>query len=139
MLNRLHFSECVVHNPLFALVEIISKLKDAKGKILIPGFYKGVEDSEQRRIESLEAAALQRGALSQNRSRLQGFDGRAGIFSSLSNLGASNAGSAWHARWIRGSGSEDGNSCSALRRRFPCGFVPNQDPEDIFKRYMRIR
>ena len=28
-------------NPLFALIEIISKLKDSKGKILIPGFYKG--------------------------------------------------------------------------------------------------
>src|ERR1700694_4084678 len=26
-------------NPLFALIEIISKLKDADGKILIPGFY----------------------------------------------------------------------------------------------------
>src|SRR5580693_6632583 len=30
-------------NPLFALIEIISKLKDAKGKILIPGFYKNVK------------------------------------------------------------------------------------------------
>src|SRR5947209_9910971 len=30
-------------NPFFALIEIISKLKDAKGKILIPGFYKGVK------------------------------------------------------------------------------------------------
>ena len=30
-------------NPLFALVEIISKLKDAKGKILIPGFYDDVK------------------------------------------------------------------------------------------------
>src|ERR1700721_81281 len=30
-------------NPLFGLVEILSKLKDAKGKILIPGFYKGVK------------------------------------------------------------------------------------------------
>jgi acetylornithine deacetylase/succinyl-diaminopimelate desuccinylase-like protein len=30
-------------NPLFALVEIISKLKDSKGKVLIPGFYKGVK------------------------------------------------------------------------------------------------
>src|SRR3981189_3545678 len=29
-------------NPLFALIEIISKLKDAKGKILIPGFYQHV-------------------------------------------------------------------------------------------------
>jgi acetylornithine deacetylase/succinyl-diaminopimelate desuccinylase-like protein len=30
-------------NPLFALIEIISRLKDAKGKVLIPGFYKGVK------------------------------------------------------------------------------------------------
>jgi acetylornithine deacetylase/succinyl-diaminopimelate desuccinylase-like protein len=30
-------------NPLFALVEIISELKDAKGKILIPGFYEHVK------------------------------------------------------------------------------------------------
>src|ERR1700723_2917680 len=30
-------------NPFFALIEIISKLKDAKGKVLIPGFYKGVK------------------------------------------------------------------------------------------------
>lgn len=30
-------------NPLFGLIEIISKLKDAKGKILIPGFYKNVK------------------------------------------------------------------------------------------------
>src|SRR5690348_5288219 len=30
-------------NPLFALVEIISKLKDAKGRILIPGFYSKVK------------------------------------------------------------------------------------------------
>ena len=30
-------------NPLFALIEIISKLKDSKGKILIPGFYKNVK------------------------------------------------------------------------------------------------
>ena len=26
-------------NPFFALIEIISKMKDAKGKVLIPGFY----------------------------------------------------------------------------------------------------
>src|SRR5690349_10665819 len=30
-------------NPLFALVEIISKLKDAKGRVLIPGFYTKVK------------------------------------------------------------------------------------------------
>ncbi len=30
-------------NPLFALVDIISKLKDSKGRILIPGFYRNVK------------------------------------------------------------------------------------------------
>src|ERR1700676_402864 len=30
-------------NPLFALIVIISKLKDSKGKVLIPGFYKDVK------------------------------------------------------------------------------------------------
>ena len=30
-------------NPLFALIEIISKLKDADGKVLIPGFYDDVQ------------------------------------------------------------------------------------------------
>src|ERR1700681_2630330 len=30
-------------NPLFALIEIISKLKDSKGKVLSPGFYKDVK------------------------------------------------------------------------------------------------
>ena len=30
-------------NPLFALIEIISQLKDSKGKVLIPGFYKNVK------------------------------------------------------------------------------------------------
>src|SRR5215831_12662725 len=30
-------------NPFFALIEVISRLKDAKGKILIPGFYSKVK------------------------------------------------------------------------------------------------
>lgn len=33
----------VAPNPFFALIEVISKLKDAKGRILIPGFYKGMK------------------------------------------------------------------------------------------------
>src|SRR6202034_4365187 len=39
-------------NPLFALVEIISKLKDAKGKILIPGFYKGVKTPSKDELKA---------------------------------------------------------------------------------------
>src|SRR5476651_2341548 len=39
-------------NPLFALIEIISKLKDAKGKILIPGFYKGVKTPSKDELKA---------------------------------------------------------------------------------------
>ena len=39
-------------NPLFALIEIISKLKDAKGKILIPGFYQGVKEPTKDELKA---------------------------------------------------------------------------------------
>jgi acetylornithine deacetylase/succinyl-diaminopimelate desuccinylase-like protein len=39
-------------NPLFALIEIISQLKDAKGKILIPGFYQGVKAPSQAELKT---------------------------------------------------------------------------------------
>jgi acetylornithine deacetylase/succinyl-diaminopimelate desuccinylase-like protein len=39
-------------NPLFGLVEIISKLKDAKGKVLIPGFYKGVKAPSKAELKA---------------------------------------------------------------------------------------
>ena len=39
-------------NPLFALIEIISKLKDANGKILIPGFYDDVEAPTQAELDA---------------------------------------------------------------------------------------
>ncbi len=39
-------------NPLFALIEIISQLKDAKGKILIPGFYQGVKAPSKAELKT---------------------------------------------------------------------------------------
>ncbi len=39
-------------NPLFALVEIISKLKDAEGRIQIPGFYDQVKKPTQAELEA---------------------------------------------------------------------------------------
>ncbi len=41
-------------NPLFALVEIISKLKDADGKILIPGFYDDVQEPTADELKAWE-------------------------------------------------------------------------------------
>ena len=39
-------------NPFFALIEIISKLKDSKGHILIPGFYKGVKEPTKDELKA---------------------------------------------------------------------------------------
>lgn len=42
-------------NPLFALVEIISKLKDSNGKILIPGFYDKVKEPTKDELKAWKA------------------------------------------------------------------------------------
>ena len=39
-------------NPFFGLIEIISKLKDAKGKVLIPGFYKNVKAPSKEELKA---------------------------------------------------------------------------------------
>ena len=105
-------------NPFFGLIEIISKLKDAKGKVLIPGFYDKSESAQQRRVEGLEAAAIQRGALSQNRSRFELADGRARLLSSLSHLGAPNTRSPRHARRVYRPRREDGDPRQSVSKGF---------------------
>jgi len=39
-------------NPFFALIEIISKLKDSKGRVLIPGFYKDVKPPSKDELKA---------------------------------------------------------------------------------------
>jgi acetylornithine deacetylase/succinyl-diaminopimelate desuccinylase-like protein len=39
-------------NPFFALIEMIGKMKDAKGKVLIPGFYKSVKAPSQAELKA---------------------------------------------------------------------------------------
>ncbi len=34
----------IVYNPIHALAEIVAKLRDSSGKILVPGFYDGIEE-----------------------------------------------------------------------------------------------
>ena len=58
-------------NPLFALVEIISKLKDADGKILIPGFYDAVQKPTDDELKAWAQPAVRRRGVSQERSRVQ--------------------------------------------------------------------
>ena len=78
-------------NPLEALSRIISKLKDDSGRILIPGFYDDVQKPTDAELKAWKSLALRRRALSQNGSRIERADRRAGLFRSLSHMGASHA------------------------------------------------
>jgi acetylornithine deacetylase/succinyl-diaminopimelate desuccinylase-like protein len=42
----------VAPNPFFALIELISKMKDANGKVLIPGFYDDVKKPTQAELDA---------------------------------------------------------------------------------------
>ena len=68
------------------------------------------EGSDRSRTQSLEASALQRRALPQNRSRIESSHRRARILGSLPHLGASDAGSARHARRLRRRWRQDRHS-----------------------------
>ncbi len=57
-------------NAIFGLIEIISKLKDADGKIQIPGFYDDVQKPTDAELKAWQEPALRRGGISQERSRL---------------------------------------------------------------------
>ena len=87
-------------NPFFGLIEIISKLKDAKGKVLIPGFYKNVKAPSKDELKAWKRLPVQPGRVSQDRSGFDGADRRAGLFRDVSHLGAPHAGSPRHARRI---------------------------------------
>ena len=121
-------------NPLFALVEIISKLKDAKGRIQIPGFYQQSKTADRGRTQSLEAAALQRRALPQNRSGSLKLTGEPG-YSVLYRT--------WARPTLEVHGMPGGFVAAGAKTVIPARasakvsmrLVPNQDPDDILKRY----
>ncbi|HEY8312915.1 MAG TPA: dipeptidase [Candidatus Baltobacteraceae bacterium] len=45
----------IVRNPIEALAHVIGRLKDADGRVLVPGFYDGVHDLELRHLAELRA------------------------------------------------------------------------------------
>lgn len=46
----------IVYNPIHALVEVLAKLRDAKGRVAVPGFYDGVKalTAEEKQLLELE-------------------------------------------------------------------------------------
>ena len=97
-------------NPLVALAQIIAKLKDESGRILIPHFYDRVEAPTDAGTEGVEGAAVRRRGLPRDGGGIDGADRRGWILGAGTHLGAAHAGRARDCGRVHGRGGEDGDS-----------------------------
>ena len=121
-------------NPLFALVEIISKLKDADGKILIPGFYDDVQKPTDDELKAWESLPFNEEEYRKAEVGSHVLTGEPGY-------------SVLHRTWARPTlevhGIPGGFVAPGAKTVIPARasakvsmrLVPKQDPDDILKKY----
>src|ERR1043165_3320244 len=121
-------------NPIFALIEIISKLKDSKGKILIPGFYKGVKAPSKDELKAWKRLPFNEEHYRKTEVGSKVLTGEPGY-------------SVMHRTWARPTlevhGMPGGFTAPGAKTVIPARafakvsmrLVPNQDPDDILKGY----
>ena len=96
-------------NPFFGLIEIISKLKDANGKILIPGFYDRVKAPSKDELKAWKRLPFKDKDFLKNEVGSTTLTGEP-KYPTLYRLWARpDARSPRHARWIHRRGREDGD------------------------------
>ncbi len=121
-------------NPLFALIEIISKLKDAKGKILIPGFYSKVKAPSKAELAAWKKLPFKEEHYRKTEVGSKVLTGEPG-YSVLYRT--------WARPTLEVHGMPGGFVASGAKTVIPARasakvsmrLVPNQDPDDILKRY----
>jgi acetylornithine deacetylase/succinyl-diaminopimelate desuccinylase-like protein len=121
-------------NPLFALIEIISKLKDAKGKILIPGFYKGVKEPTKDELKAWKRLPFNEEHYRKTEVGSKVLTGEPG-YSVLYRT--------WARPTLEVHGMPGGFTASGAKTVIPARasakvsmrLVPGQDADEIFKRY----
>src|SRR5437660_2423354 len=121
-------------NPLFALVEIISKLKDAKGKVLIPGFYKGVKTPSKDELKAWKRLPFNEEHYRKTEVGSKVLTGEPG-FSVLYRT--------WARPTLEVHGIPGGFVAPGAKTVIPAKasakvsmrLVPNQDADDVFKKY----
>ena len=122
-------------NPLFALIEIISKLKDAKGKILIPGFYSKVKAPTKAELKAWKRLPFKEEHYRKTEVGSKVLTGEPG-YSVLYRT--------WARPTLEVHGMPGGFIASGAKTVIPARasakvsmrLVPNQDPDDILKRYL---
>ena len=124
-------------NPLFALVEIISKLKDAKGHILIPGFYKGVKAPSKAELKAWKRLPFNEEHYRKTEVGSKVLTGEPG-YSVLYRT--------WARPTLEVHGMPGGFIATGAKTVIPARasakvsmrLVPNQDPDDILKKYTKF-
>ena len=121
-------------NPFFGLIEIISKLKDAKGKILIPGFYKNVKAPSKDELKAWKRLPFNQEHYRKTEVGSTVLTGEPGY-------------SVMYRTWARPTlevhGMPGGFVAPGAKTVIPAKasakvsmrLVPNQNPDDILKRY----
>jgi acetylornithine deacetylase/succinyl-diaminopimelate desuccinylase-like protein len=123
-------------NPLFALVEIISNLKDAKGRILIPGFYSKVKAPSNAELKAWKKLPFNEEHYRKTEVGSKVLTGEPG-YSVLYRT--------WARPTLEVHGMPGGFVAAGAKTVIPARasakvsmrLVPNQDPDDIFKRYTK--
>jgi len=121
-------------NPLFALIEIISKLKDANGKILIPGFYDHVKEPTADELKAWKALPFNEEHYRKTEVGSTVLTGEPG-FSVLYRT--------WARPTLEVHGMPGGFIGAGAKTVIPARasakvsmrLVPNQNADDIFKKY----
>src|SRR4051812_41481211 len=121
-------------NPLFALVEIISKLKNSEGKVLIPGFYDKVKEPTADELNAWKALPFDEEHYRKTEVGSNVLTGEAG-YSVLYRT--------WARPTLEVHGMPGGFVGQGAKTVIPARasakvsmrLVPDQDPEDILKKY----
>jgi acetylornithine deacetylase/succinyl-diaminopimelate desuccinylase-like protein len=123
-------------NPLFGLVEIISKLKDAKGHVLIPGFYGKVKAPSNDELKAWKRLPFDEEHYRKTEVGSKVLTGEPGY-------------SVLYRTWARPTleihGMPGGFTAPGAKTVIPAKasakvsmrLVPNQDPDDIVNRYQK--
>jgi acetylornithine deacetylase/succinyl-diaminopimelate desuccinylase-like protein len=124
-------------NPFFALIEVISKLKDAKGKVLIPGFYSKVKAPTKAELKAWKRLPFNEEHYRKTEVGSKILTGEPG-YSVLYRT--------WARPTLEVHGMPGGFTAAGAKTVIPAKasakvsmrLVPNQDPDDILKKYTKF-
>jgi len=124
-------------NPFFALIEVISQLKDSKGHILIPGFYKGVKAPTKAELKAWKRLPFKEEHYRKTEVGSKVLTGEPG-YSVLYRT--------WARPTLEVHGMPGGFVAAGAKTVIPAKasakvsmrLVPNQNPDDVLKRYTKF-